>query len=158
RVLNPFLIAAVVGVAAALFVFAVLPSAGLIVLVLVALSVTVVPWLSRRLAARSAAQRTFLRGELSAEVVDLLSGPQELLVCGAAPEALGRIDALDADLTALARAEARTAGVGQALARGLSGLAMWGSLAVGVAAVADGRLDGVLLAGLALIPLALFEL
>ncbi len=35
---------------------------------------------------------------------------------------------------------------------------MWGALAVGVSAVHDGRLDGVLLAGLALIPLVAFEL
>jgi ATP-binding cassette subfamily C protein CydC len=35
---------------------------------------------------------------------------------------------------------------------------MWGSLTVGIVAVADGRLNGVLLAGLTLIPLALFEL
>ena len=35
---------------------------------------------------------------------------------------------------------------------------MWGALLVGVAAVHAGRLDGVLLAGLALIPLVAFEL
>ena len=35
---------------------------------------------------------------------------------------------------------------------------MWGCLLVGVAAVHDGRMEGVLLAGLALIPLVAFEL
>ena len=35
---------------------------------------------------------------------------------------------------------------------------MWGALALGVSAVHDGRLDGVMLAVVALIPLAAFEL
>ena len=135
-----------------------LPAAGLILLVLLALSATAVPWAARRLAARSAARRAAARGELSAEVVDLLSGTDELLVGGAIDGSLARVRAVEERLTSLDYAEARTAGVGQGLIRGLSGLAMWGSLMVGIAAVADGRLDGVLLAGLALIPLVLFEL
>ena len=158
RVVTPFLIAGIVGTAATLAVFTALPVAGLVLLAVLALSLTVVPLLARALAARSAARRAPLRGELSAEVVDLLSGTDELLVCGGVPAALGRLDSVDARLASGARAEARTAGVGQGLVRGLSGIAMWGSLALGVAAVGDGRLDGVLLAGLALIPLALFEL
>jgi thiol reductant ABC exporter CydC subunit len=158
RVGPPFAIAVVVGGATAIVVFAMLPAAGLIVLVLVVLSATAVPFLARRLARRSSARRAGLRGELSAEILDLLSGTDELMVNGAIDRALERVGAVDARLTSLANREARTAGVGQGLARGLSGLAMWASLAVGVAAVADGRLDGVLLAGLALIPLAAFEL
>jgi thiol reductant ABC exporter CydC subunit len=79
-------------------------------------------------------------------------------VGGAIDGSLARVRAVEDRLTALDHSEARTAGVGQGLVRGLSGLAMWGSLVVGIAAVADGRLDGVLLAGLALIPLVLFEL
>jgi thiol reductant ABC exporter CydC subunit len=66
--------------------------------------------------------------------------------------------AADAELTGIARAGARTSGVGQGLTRLCSGLAMWGALLVGVAAVRAGRLDGVLLAGIALIPLVAFEL
>ncbi len=158
RVGLPFVVAVIVGAAAALAVFAALPAAGAIVLVLVVLAVTAVPSAAGRLAARSAARRADARGELSAEIVDLFAGADELLVAGAMEEALARARELDGHLDSLARAEARTAGVGQGLVRGLSGLAMWGSLAVGIAAVAGGRLEPVLLAGLALVPLALFEL
>ena len=158
RVGPPFSIAVLVGGAAALVAYAMLPAAGVILLALLVLATTLVPWAAGRLARRTAGRRAELRGELGAEVVDLLSGSQELLLSGALPGAVARVDALDARLTALARSEARTAGIGQGLVRGLSGVAMWGSLSVGVAAVAGARLDGVLLAGLALIPLALFEL
>lgn len=158
RVGLPFLVAVIVGGAAALAVFAALPAAGAIVLVLIVLAVTAVPWAAGRLAARSAARRADARGELSAEIVDLFTGADELLVAGAMEAALARASELDGHLDSLARTEARTAGVGQGLVRGLSGLAMWGSLAVGIAAVAGGRLEPVLLAGLALVPLALFEL
>jgi ATP-binding cassette subfamily C protein CydCD len=79
-------------------------------------------------------------------------------VNGAAPEQLGRTLAADAELTRVAGASARTAGIGQGLTTLCSGLAMWGALLVGVVAVHAGRLDGVLLAGIALIPLVAFEL
>jgi len=158
RVGPPFAIAVVVGGGAALVAYAMLPAAGLILAALLVLSASAVPWAAGRLAKRTAARRAELRGELGAELVDMLSGSRELLVTGALEGAAARVRRLDGRLTALARSEARTAGVGQGLVRGLSGLAMWGSLAAGVAAVAGARLDGVLLAGLALIPLALFEL
>jgi ATP-binding cassette subfamily C protein CydC len=158
RVGLPFVVALLVGGVTALAVFVALPAAGAIVLALLILAASAVPWLAGRLAASGAARRADARGELSAEIVDLFGGAEELVVAGAMDEALGRARALDLHLDSLARAEARTAGVGQGLVRGLSGLAMWGSLAVGIAAVADGRLEAVLLAGLALVPLALFEL
>ncbi len=158
RVVPPFLLALLVGAVTAVVAYTMLPAAGLILLALLVLAASAVPWAAGRLARRSAARSADLQGELGAEVVDLLSGGQELLVAGALPGAVRRVRALDARLTALARSEARTAGVGQGLVRGLTGLAMWGSLAAGVAAVAGARIDGVLLAGLALIPLALFEL
>ena len=61
-------------------------------------------------------------------------------------------------MTRIASAGARTAGIGQGLTTLCSGLAMWGALLVGVSAVRAGRMDGVLLAGIALIPLVAFEL
>ena len=158
RVLPPFAIALIVGGGAVAFVFTMLPAAAVIVLVALVLSTTAVPWLTARLAARHAARQARVRGELTAHVVDLLAGAAELEVNGAMEPALARARMLDAELTAIARKGARTAGVGQGLATAAMGAAMWGSLAVGVAAVASGRLHGVLLAGLALIPLAAVEL
>jgi len=126
--------------------------------VTLATALTAVPWLTGRLAARTAAREAGARGELYASVVELLEGTPELTVNGTIGTALARAADADAELARLARAAGRTAGIGQGLASALSGIAMWGSLAVGVAAVASGHTDGVLLAGLALVPLAAFEL
>jgi thiol reductant ABC exporter CydC subunit len=158
RVLPPFAIALGVGAATVALVWWMLPAAGLILLLALLLAGTLVPWLTGRLAARSEARQAAARAELTSSVVDLIEGAPELAVNGATPERLAR--ALDAD-SALARtaaASARTAGVGQGLTSLCSGLAMWGALVVGVMAVHSGRMNGVLLAGLALIPLVAFEL
>jgi thiol reductant ABC exporter CydC subunit len=158
RVVPPFAIALVVGAATVGLVWWMLPAAGLILLVALVLAGVLVPWLTGMLAARAEARQAAARGELTASVVDLLEGAPELLANGATAAQLRRTLAADAEVTHIARASARTTGIGQGLTRLCSGLAMWGALLVGVAAVRAGRLDGVLLAGIALIPLVGFEL
>jgi len=158
RVLPPFAVALIVGLLAVVLDLATLPAAGVILLACLLCAGTALPWLTGRLARRTAAREANARGELSASVVDLLAGAHELTVHGTIEPALARAGAADEELARLAGSGARTAGIGQGLASALAGLAMWGSLAVGVAAVSSGHMNGVLLAGLALIPLAAFEL
>ena len=158
RVVPPFAIALTVGLATVAVMAAMLPLAGLILLVALLLAGAAVPWLTSMLAQRSDAGLATARAELTTSVVDLLEGAPELAVNGAAPEYLGRALGADAQLTRSATASARTAGVGQGLTSLGSGLAMWGCLLAGVAAVHEGRMEGALLAGLALIPLVAFEL
>jgi thiol reductant ABC exporter CydC subunit len=158
RVVPPFAIAIGVGAATVALMGLLLPAAGLILLVGLLIAGTLVPWLTGRLAARTEARQAAQRAELTAAVVDLIEGAPELAVNGATPGHLRRALATDAELSRVAGASARTAGIGQGLTTLCCGLAMWGALAVGVSAVASGRLEGVLLAGLALIPLVAFEL
>ncbi|HEV2922442.1 MAG TPA: thiol reductant ABC exporter subunit CydC [Solirubrobacteraceae bacterium] len=158
RALAPFAIALIVGAATVGLVWWMLPAAGVILLCALLIAGALVPCLTAALARRAEAGQAAARGELTASVVDLMEGAHELLVNGASEEQLRRTMAADAKLSGLARASARTTGIGQGLTVLLSGLAMWGILLVGVAAVRAGRLDGVLLAGLALIPLVAFEL
>ncbi len=158
RVVPPFAIALLVGVATVGLVWWMLPAAGLILLVALLLAGALVPWLTGRLAARGEAKQAAARGLLTESVVDLFEGAPELIVNGAAPEQLRRTLAADTQLTQVAQATSRTAGIGQGLTSLCCGLAMWGSLLVGVEAVRTGRLDGVLLAGIVLIPLVAFEL
>jgi thiol reductant ABC exporter CydC subunit len=158
RVVPPFAIALLVGVATVALVWWMLPAAAIILLVALLVAGVFVPWLTGMLAARTEARQATTRGVLTASVVDLFEGAPELVVNGAASEQLERTLAADAELTGVARASARTAGIGQGLTTLCSGLAMWGALLVGVAAVRAGQLDGVLLAGIALIPLVAFEL
>jgi ATP-binding cassette subfamily C protein CydC len=158
RVLPPFAIAALVGAGTVALVWWMLPAAGLILLVALLIAGVLVPWLTGTLAARSEARQAAARGRLTVSVLDLFEGAPELIVHGAAPEQLRRTLAADAELTRVAQSTSRTAGIGQGLTTLCSGLAMWGALLVGVTAVRAGRLDGVLLAGIALIPLVAFEL
>jgi thiol reductant ABC exporter CydC subunit len=158
RVVPPFAVALLVGAATVGAVWLMLPAAGLILLVALLLAGVSVPWLTGTLAARSEARQAAARGELTTSVVNLVEGAPELLVNGAAAAQLARAGAADAEVTRIAGASARTAGVGQGLTTLCSGLAMWGALLVGVVAVRAGTLNGVWLAGIALIPLVAFEL
>lgn len=158
RVIPPFVVAVLVGTATVALVWWILPAAGLILMIALALAATALTWLTGRLARRSESKQAALRGELTAAVVDLLQGAPELTAYGALAAQSRRTAEIDARLTRVASDTARTAGVGQGFATLLCGLAMWGALLVGVAAVHDGALDGVLLAVIVLIPLAAFEL
>jgi thiol reductant ABC exporter CydC subunit len=158
RVIPPFVVAVVVGVATVGFIWWLLPAAGLVLAVCLVVAATVVPWVSGRLARRTEAGQSAVRGELSTSVIDLMEGAADLIAYGASAAELDRIRAADAELARQSAASARTAGVGVGLATLLCGIAMWGSLVVGVVAVHDGRLPGVWLAVLALVPLAAFEL
>lgn len=158
RVVPPFAIALIVGTGTVALVWSMLPAAALILLLGLLIAGVLVPWLTGRLAARGEARQAIARGRLTVSVLDLIEGAPELVANGAAPAQLARAQAADAELTAIAARGARTAGIGQGLSTLCCGLAMWGGLAVGVEAVHSGRMEGVLLAGIALIPLVSFEL
>jgi thiol reductant ABC exporter CydC subunit len=158
RVIPPFAVALLVGAATVALVWWLLSAAGLILLAALVLAATLLPWLTGRLARRREALQAAVRGELTAAVVDLMQGAPELAAYGALDRQVKRATDIDAELTRVASASARTAGAGQGLATLLSGLAMWGALLLGVAAVRAGAVDGVLLAVIVLVALAAFEL
>ncbi len=87
-----------------------------------------------------------------------MEGAAELTVLGGTAEQVERIAEADRRLRATARQGAGTAGIGLGLTTALAGLASWGALTLGVRATHGGHLDGALLAVLALVPLAAFEL
>lgn len=158
RVLQPFLVAAAVGLVTVGVMWWFLPGAAAVFLVALVLSATLVPWLTGRLASRSETHLASARGELAASVVDLVEGAPELLVMGATPGQVDRVATDDRRLRAIARKEASTTGIGLGLTTALAGLACWGGLTLGVRATHAGSLNGALLGVLALVPLAAFEL
>ena len=158
RVIPAFAIALIVGAGTVGLMWWILPAAGLILLAALMLTATALTWLTGRLARRSEGEQTAIRGEMTVAVVDMLYGAPELTAYGAVGAQRRRIAASEARLVRAVSSAARTAGVGQGVAILFSGLAMWGGLLVGVAAVRGGVLDGVLLAVIALVPLAAFEL
>ncbi len=158
RVIQPFAVACVVGAATVAVMWVLLPGAGAVLLVALVVSATLVPWLTGRLAKREESKQASARGELSAAVVDLIEGAPELTVMGGTGEQVERIATADRRLRATARKGAGTTGIGLGLTTALAGLASWGALTLGVRATHGGHLDGALLAVLALVPLAAFEL
>jgi thiol reductant ABC exporter CydC subunit len=158
RVLPAWWIAGVVGLATTVALWLLLPSAAIAVALALLAAATVVPWITGVLARHVAAKKAPARGALTVSVVDLLEGAPDLVAFGATDAQVQRVMSYDHDLTRAAASSARTAGVGAGLTSLCVGVATWVALVLGVAAVHDGRLDGVMLAVVALIPLAAFEL
>ncbi|CAM5574706.1 thiol reductant ABC exporter subunit CydD [Streptomyces aurantiogriseus] len=153
----PATAAALVGTAASVLVGLVLPSAGMILAIGLLLAGAGVPLLTAAASRQTERRQAPARGELATAVLDALSGTAELTVTGALPRRLAAVRAVDRRLTRITARSAATAGLGSGLVTLVAGLTTTACAAVGVQAVAAGRLDGVLLAVLLLTPLATFE-
>lgn len=141
-----------VGVAAA-----VLPAAGLVLAAGLVAGGIAVSAAAGAVARRSARRQAAARGELTAELVELLRAAPELAAYGRAEDSSARVRAADRALVRLARRDALAAGLGDGLVVLVTGLTTAGVLAVAVAAHAGGELDRVLIGMLALLTLATFE-
>jgi thiol reductant ABC exporter CydC subunit len=157
RGLGPPLVALIVSVACVVAVGVVLPAAALVLGVGLALGGVAIPLLAARLAGRARRRQATARGELTAELVELLCGAPELAAYGREDEALARVRSADRELTRLTRRDALAAGVADALSVLAAGLTTVGVLAVAVAAHEAGALDRVLVAALALLALSSFD-
>lgn len=157
RVLEPAAIAALVSAGCVGFVAALLPSAAAVLGAGLLVAGVVAPVAGARAARRTTAELAPLRARLSAAVVDLLAGAPDLIAAGAADRTLAQIDRRDAELTRVARRAAWASGLGSGLAVLAAGASVWGSAVVAAPAVNHGRLSGVTLAVVVLLPLAAFE-
>jgi ATP-binding cassette subfamily C protein CydC len=144
--------AVLVGVAAAF-----LPAAGLVLAAGLVAGGVAVPALAGWLGRRGGRRQSSARGELSAELVEILRTAPELVAYGGAAEAQARLRAADGTLVRLARRDALVGGLADGAGLAVVGATVAGVLAVAVHASADGRLDRVLIAMLALLALASFE-
>ena len=157
RVRLPYAAAATCGAAAVAVSAALLPAAGLalaVSLVAAALGAPLLAGVVSHRAERALAPR---RGEFAAATVDLLAGAGELSVFGTSRRALHAV--MQANQR-VARVQARSAtarAVGAAASTLAAGAALWGCLVLGVAGVSSGAMAGVVLAVLALIPLAIHD-
>ncbi len=141
-----------VGVAAAL-----LPVAGLVLAAGLLVGGLLVPALSGLVGRRASARQSPARGELTAELVELVRGAPELVAFGGEQMALARVRAADRTLVRVARRDALAQGVADGLGLVVTGVTVAGALAVAIVASAHGHLDRVLIATLALLVLASFE-
>jgi ATP-binding cassette, subfamily C, bacterial CydC len=157
RGLEPPLAALLAGALSVGVAAAILPAAGLILAAGLLVGALAVPAVSGHLGARAARRQAGARGQLSAEVVELIRGAPELVAFGAEPAALARVRSADSTLVKLARRDALATAVGDALGLIVTGATVCAVLALAVGASADGRLDRVLIALLTLLALASFE-
>ncbi|WP_411574125.1 thiol reductant ABC exporter subunit CydD [Streptomyces fradiae] len=157
RWLLPAGTALLVGAGAAGFTAWLLPEAGAVLAVGLLLAGVAVPAVGGAFARRAEQRLAPARGALSARVVDLLRGCAELTVAGALPDRVARAREADGALTRIAARQSAATALGAGLIAVVTGLTVAGAALVGVAAVRDGRLDGVALAVVVLTPLAAFE-
>jgi ATP-binding cassette subfamily C protein CydC len=158
RVVLPYAVAAVVGLASVLVVGALVPTAGLVLALALLVCGVGVPMLQQAAARRADGRLAPLRADLGTGVVDLLHGLPDLTAYGATRDRLDRIAAVDARLTAASRRSAATAGLGAAVTTLATGASVLAGLVAGAFAVRSGALQGELLALVVLTPLAVFEI
>jgi ATP-binding cassette, subfamily C, bacterial CydC len=116
-----------------------------------------VPLVAGRLGGAAGRRQAAARGELTAEIVDVLRAAPELVVYGAEESLLERVRSADRELDRLARRDAFAGGAGDALSILVAGLTVVGVLAVSVHAHESGSLNRLFVAMLALLALASFE-
>ncbi|MGB8020980.1 MAG: thiol reductant ABC exporter subunit CydC, partial [Candidatus Nanopelagicales bacterium] len=157
RVWIPFVSSALVLLAtSAAFAFF-SPAAAAVLLVTSTLAGLVVPWLASRVSARADAAALPLRGELSDRVHEIARAAADLTAYGADNAHLDRFTAVDERLRRASASSAWVRGIanaGQVLA---AGTAVMAGLVIGGHQVRQGSLAPVMLAVLALTPLALHE-
>ncbi|AYN34152.1 hypothetical protein DUI70_3651 [Streptomyces albus] len=157
RWLLPAGAAVLVGGLSAGFSAWLLPEAGAVLAAGLLLAGAGVPLLAAALARRTERRLAPARGALATRVTDLLTGTAELTVAGALGSRTAAARGADAELTRIASRAAAVTALGNGLTALLCGLTLAATAPLGVAAVGAGRLDGVQLAVVLLLPLAAFE-
>jgi ATP-binding cassette, subfamily C, bacterial CydC len=157
RAVGPPLVALLAGAVLVAVTAAFLPAAGLVLAAGLVTGAVAVPALAGWLGRRGGRRQAAARGELSADLVAILRAAPELAAYGAERGAQARLRDADAALVRLARRDALVGGLADGAGLAVVGATVAGVLAVAVGASAEGDLDRVLIAMLALLALASFE-
>jgi ATP-binding cassette, subfamily C, bacterial CydC len=157
RGIGPPLVALVVSTACVVATAVVLPAAAVVLALGLALGGVAAPLLAARLSRFVGRRQAVARGELAAELAEILRGAPELAAYGREDDAFGRVASADAELRRLSRRDAFVSGVADAALVLVAGLTLVGVLTLAVAAHDGGTLDRVLVATLALLALSSFD-
>ena len=158
RVVLPWLQALLVTVAIALFTWWILPVNGVLITVLGVVALVVVPVIVRIIASRTDNRLAPARAQVVDAVVEIADNNEQILVTGAGPGALAALKKRDAEVNIVMNRQAWSMGLGNGLGTLLQGSAVVGALVIGIQAVNSGQLNPVMIAVLALLPHALFEI
>jgi thiol reductant ABC exporter CydC subunit len=157
RGIEPALVALAAGAACVGAAAAVLPAAAAVLAAGLIVGGVGAPLVAGRLARTAGRRQASARGDMTAEIDELLQAAPELVLCGAQGRAFDRVRSADRELDRLARRDALVGGLGDGLVILVAGLTVVGILAVAVQAHGTGTLDRVLVAMLALLAFASFE-
>lgn len=157
RVRLPWLVTATAAVGTAVLVTLVLPPAGIMLVVAATAVVAGVPAVVRIAGARAEAQVAPLRGALAATTSEAVNAAPDLVAYGATSLVRDRVRDIDLRLRAAERRTAWVNGLGSGLVLIAVGTAVAAMLWLGIPAVDDGTLEPVLLAVIALAPIALLD-
>ena len=157
RVLVPAISGFLVGAASVALAVWLLPAAGAVLAAALLVGGVIVPWLVVRFAAVSARRLAPVKGQLSAEIVDIFAGSADLISNSAGPRVQAQLQRTEATLTAAEDRNAGAAGIAAALGTLAQGAAVVGAILIAVPAVRSGQLAGVNLAVVVLLPLAAYE-
>ena len=157
RVVGPSMVALVAGVVAIGVAAAVVPWAAVVLAAGLLSGGIAVPAVAGSVSRRTGGRQAAARGELTAELVEVINAAPELAVYGREGDSVDRVRAADAELVRLARRDALAGGVGDALALLVVGLTVTGVLACAISAHDAGNLDRTMIAMIALLALASFE-
>jgi thiol reductant ABC exporter CydC subunit len=157
RAVGPALVAVAAGAVCVGAAAAFLPAAAVALGVGLVLGGLVVPLVAGRLARASGRRQAPARGELTAEIVELLRAAPELVLYGGGERRLDRVRATNDELDRLSRRDSLVGGLAEALAILVAGLTVVAVLTLSVRAHDIGDLHRVLIAMLALLALASFE-
>jgi ATP-binding cassette, subfamily C, bacterial CydC len=157
RGVLPPLVAVCAGALAAGAAAAFLPAAGAILAAGLLLSVLLVPTVASLSARHASRRKAQARGALVAEELELLGSAPELVAYGCEQRRLADLDDANRALVRCTRGEAFAGGLGEGICLVIAGVTTAAVLAVAVVAHADGTLNAVLLALLALLTIASFD-
>jgi ATP-binding cassette subfamily C protein CydC len=157
RGIGPPLVALLASIACVVVAAVLLPVAGIVLALGLALGGIAVPLLAARLSRHVGRRQAAARGELAAELAEVLRGAVELAAYGREDDAFARVASADRELRQLGRRDAFVAGFADAASVLVAGLTLVAVLAFAVAAHDTGTLDRVLVATLALLALGSFD-
>jgi ABC-type transport system involved in cytochrome bd biosynthesis fused ATPase/permease subunit len=157
RGVGPPLVALLAGAVSVGVTAAILPSAALALAAGLLAAGIAVPAAAGALSRRAARFESAARGEVTAELVELVGGASELAVYGCEEGRLARLRDADRSLVRTGRRAALADGAGDSLRVLVTGATVAAVLALAVSAHAGDGLDRVLIAALGLLALASFE-
>jgi ATP-binding cassette, subfamily C, bacterial CydC len=157
RVLAPVAVAVIVSITVCAALAWIDPRLAAVTLAFLALNGIALPLGIRHLARGLGRQHIHLRAQLNSFLVDQLHGVQDLLAYNLESESSRRLQTLNRDLQSIQKRHATWTGMQDAFSHLSAWMGMWCILLLAIPSIAQGQLDGVLLALLALGVLSSFE-